>query len=253
LIKTVDNDIFRTNGEKMIFTTLGNRQCKKILLIHGMEMAGENYCHFEKLLPDNYLIIPTLDGHHKENKTVFISLEEQVDKIIQWLNENNIGELFCIAGTSLGALVAFEIYKRNTIQIQRVIFDGGPFFNCNRLEQMFFEMSVRSLNCILRMTNGTIFFPERYRAIKSTVLNFSRMATKEDIKNISRSIFNLEIPEEFNRGTEIIFLYGSKEHALKSMKRFKGRKGYHLIVKEKLRHAEYVINIPEEYAKIIGS
>jgi pimeloyl-ACP methyl ester carboxylesterase len=236
----------------MIFATFGNINHKKILLIHGMEMAGENYYHFEKLLPDSYLIIPTLDGHYKENKTIFISLEEQVDKIIQWLNENNISELFCIAGTSLGALVAFEIYKRNKIQIQRVILDGGPFFNCNRLEKMIFEMFFRFLNFIVRMTRGNILFPKRYQAIKSTVLNFSALITKEDIKNISRSIFNLEIPKEFDQGTEVIFLYGGKEDALKSIKRFKGVKGYRLIVKEKLKHAEYVINFPEEYAKIIN-
>ena len=70
----------------MIFKTFGNKNNKKILFIHGMAMEGLNYYHFEELLPDYYLVIPTLDGHYSENKTLFVSLNDQVNKILHYFN-----------------------------------------------------------------------------------------------------------------------------------------------------------------------
>jgi pimeloyl-ACP methyl ester carboxylesterase len=125
-----------------------------------MAMEGPNYYHFEKLLPNSYLIIPTLDGHYMENKTSFISLNDQVDKIFDFLKKNNIIELFCIAGTSLGALIAFEIYKRHKIKIRKIIFDGGPFFEFNCFQQYIFEIICRFIFFVLRITQGNFAYPK---------------------------------------------------------------------------------------------
>jgi pimeloyl-ACP methyl ester carboxylesterase len=236
----------------MVIKTFGNINDKKILFIHGMAMEGLNYYHFEKLLPNSYLIIPTLDGHYMKNKSPFVSLNDQVDKIFDFLNKNNINELFCIAGTSLGALIAFEIYKKHKIKIGKIIFDGGPFFEYNYLQQYIFEIICRFIFFALRITQGNFMYPKILLSIKPTVVNYSKFATKEDIKNISRTIFNLKIPVPLNEGnTELIFLYGNKEDALKSMKRFKGIDGYRLIIKKNIGHCQFVTNFPEEFVKLI--
>jgi pimeloyl-ACP methyl ester carboxylesterase len=236
----------------MIIKTFGNKKDKKILLIHGMTMEGLNYYHFEQLLPNSYLIIPTLDGHHVENKTSFISLNNQVNKIIYFLNENDINELFCIAGTSLGALIAFEIFKRHIININKIIFDGGPFFKLNYFQQIIYEMFWQFIIFALRITQGNFLYPKSLLPIKSSVVNYSKFAEKKDIKNIVKTIFNLEIPNPLNtENTELIFLYGSKEDALKSMKRFKGIDGYRLIIKSNMGHCQFVTNFPKEFAKLI--
>ena len=217
-------------------------------------MEGANYYHFEKLLPDYYLIIPTLDGHYAENKTSFLSLNDQADSILRYLNENNIGELYCIAGTSLGALTAFEIFKRQSVKVHKIIFDGGPFFNFNHFQQCIFETICRFLFFAVKITRGNFLFPKSLSGIKSTVVNYSRFAAKADIKNIAHSIFNLEIPVPLNdKNAELVFLYGSKENALKSMKRFQGLDGYRLIIKDNLGHCQFLVNFPEEYAKLISS
>jgi hypothetical protein len=62
----------------------------------------------------------------------------------------------------------------------------------------------------------------------------------------------LEIPEYLKiKNKDIIFVYGSKELGLKSMKRFKGVEGYRLIIKNNLGHCQFFVNFPEEYAKLI--
>jgi pimeloyl-ACP methyl ester carboxylesterase len=219
-----------------------------------MAMEGAIYYHFEKLLPDYHLIIPTLDGHYAENKTIFLSLHDQADTILRYLNEHNIDELYCIAGASLGALVAFEIFKRQSVKVQKIIFDGGPFFNYNYFQRRIFETVCRFLIFALKITRGTFLFPKSLLGIKSTVVHYSRFAAKADIKNIAHSIFNLEIPVPLNdTNTELVFLYGGKENALKSMKRFRGLDGYRLIIKDDVGHCQFLVNFPEEYAKLIRS
>ena len=236
----------------MIFKTFGNKNNKKILFIHGMAMEGLNYYHFEKLLPDYYLVIPTLDGHYFENKTLFVSLNDQVNKILCYFDKNNISELFCIVGTSLGALIAFEIFKKHIIKTNKIIFDGGPFFCFNNIQQCIAEKIYRLIFFMLKITKGNILYPKSLLSIKSSAVNFSRFITKDDIKNIAHTIFNLEIPVPFNKeNIELIFLYGSKEDALKSIKRFNGLGGYRLIVKENMRHCQYITNYPKEFIKLI--
>jgi pimeloyl-ACP methyl ester carboxylesterase len=242
----------KQKGIIMIIKTFGNEHNRKILFIHGMMMEGLNYYHFERLLPDYYLIIPTLDGHYVENKTSFISLNDQVNKIICFLNENGIDDLFCIAGTSLGALIAFELFKRNTIKVKKFIFDGGPFFNLNCFQQYIWEIIFRFLVFILKITHGIFLYPRSLLPIKSSVVNYSEFATKVDIKNIGHTIFNLEIPVPLNKeNVELIFIYGEKEDALKSMKRFSGLDGYRLIIKDNMGHCQFVTNFPEEFVKLI--
>jgi pimeloyl-ACP methyl ester carboxylesterase len=238
----------------MIFKTFGTIRNKKILLIHGMAMEGANYYHFEKLLPDYYLIIPTLDGHYAKNKTPFLSLDDQVEKILCYLNKNNINELYCVAGTSLGALIAFEIFKSKNIKVKKMIFDGGPFFNYNYFQKYIWEVICRSLFFVLKITNGDLMFPKSLINIKSSVVNYSKFVTRTDIKNIAQNIFNLVIPEPLNnKDTELVFLYGSKEHALKSMKRFKRTDEYRIIIKENLDHCQFLADFPKEYVKLINS
>jgi pimeloyl-ACP methyl ester carboxylesterase len=237
----------------MLFKVLGNINNKRILLIHGMSMEGGNFYCLEALLPSFCLIIPTLDGHYAKGKTTFLSLNDQVDKIICYLNDNKIDELFCVAGISLGALIAFEIFKRDNIQVQKYIFDGGPFFKQNFFQKNIMEMIYKFIFFVVKITNGDFMFPKALLKIKTSVVNYSKFVTKTDIKNIAHTIFNLEIPESINKNKDIIFLYGSKEMALKSMKRFKGVDGYRLLIIKNWGHCQFFVNSPEEYAKLFNS
>ena len=113
----------------MLFEVSGNIHNEKILLIHGMSMEGRNFHCLENLLPGFCLIIPTLDGHYAKEKTPFLSLNDQVDKIICYLNDHRINELFCVAGISLGALIAFEIAKGTRSRYGNIYLTEGLFLN----------------------------------------------------------------------------------------------------------------------------
>ena len=97
--------------------TLGNMQNPAILMIPGMfctsdmpEIVGRY------LQEDFFLILPTLDGHHKE-EPVYHDMQTDGQKIVSWLEDNHICRLAMLQGTSMGAEVALEVAKQLALPV----------------------------------------------------------------------------------------------------------------------------------------
>jgi pimeloyl-ACP methyl ester carboxylesterase len=243
-------------GFAMVFEMVGNPATpKKGLLLHGMALDGSGFEKIVALLADEYtIILPTLDGHHKENKTVFTSLTDQAEKITHYLYENGIEELDFIAGVSLGALIAFEMYKSKQIKVRKYIFDGGPFFAWGRFQKnilraMFYlPLKGATKNPALAKT-----LKRMYGGAQPDILRFAAFMEKRDVYNIADTICNIALPQAFEEGEKLIFLYGSREHARGSMKRFRHLSGYELIINDGYKHAQFMYNCAEEYATLLRS
>ncbi len=118
----------------MRFQTTGNPDGPIAVLIHAMFVTSDGFTTLVEYLKDNYFIImPTLDGHDVAEGSTFLSIEDEADKILAYLQKNNIYGLDFILGTSLGAIIAFEVYRRNEVHINKVFLDGGPFFSFGTL------------------------------------------------------------------------------------------------------------------------
>jgi esterase/lipase len=99
----------------MQFKVKGNYNHPKILLVHAIYTDWRCFETLMGYLENDYcIIIPTLDGHGTDD-TVFHSVQEEADNIIEYLYENNILKLELIAGISLGGLIAFEVFRRKRI------------------------------------------------------------------------------------------------------------------------------------------
>jgi pimeloyl-ACP methyl ester carboxylesterase len=242
----------------MIFETMGNPASAKIgLLLHAMAADGSQFREIGALLEDEYfLIIPTFDGHYKEGKTEFTTLDIQVDSILGELQRCGVTELDFIAGTSLGALAAFEIYKRKTLKVRKYVFDGAPFFLLNpvRRKLLFwrFWVSLSLLKRVPRIAKAS----EKLYGVALTDIFAKNMTfiTKRDIYNVISAICRAKIPEPLSDGhTSLVFLYGGREDALRSFKRFRGLPGVELIVKAGYGHCRYAMEQSSEYAEMLRS
>jgi pimeloyl-ACP methyl ester carboxylesterase len=242
----------------MKFETMGNPESgQKGLLLHAMAADGSQFNEIGALLENEYfLIIPTFDGHHKESKTVFSSLDEQIDQILRYLRERGITELDFIAGNSLGALAAFEIYKRKTLKVRKYVFDGGPFFLMNPVRKMFLRWQFWLPLGLLKRFPGLSWLGEKkFGAVLTAIaVNVTRFITRCDIYNIADSICCAEIPKPLYDGvTRLVFLYGRREYAYRSFKRFRGQSGIELILNDGYAHCQYVMEQSTEYAAMLRS
>lgn len=104
----------------MTFATLGDRSRPAALLIHGMMCTGKDCEPFGQYLAEDYFVImPTLDGHGGDG-TDLLPVEGEVEKLLRYLRENEIGSLALVQGSSMGAEVALALVKRLTER-------GSPF------------------------------------------------------------------------------------------------------------------------------
>ena len=101
----------------MIIRTLGNNENPVIIMIPGMFCTYEMPGIIAEYLKDDFcILLPTLDGHHKE-EPIYHSKQEDARKIIEWLHENDIKRIALLQGTSMGAELALEVASKIDIPV----------------------------------------------------------------------------------------------------------------------------------------
>ncbi len=96
----------------MIFSEYGLQNNKIIVLLHGGGLAQWGYDAVAKLLAENYhIVLPVLDGHGDSDRD-FVSIENNAQYIIDFIDSNFGGKVFAIGGLSLGGQIALEILSQ---------------------------------------------------------------------------------------------------------------------------------------------
>ena len=253
----------------MKIKTLGNKSNPAILLIPGMFCTSEMPEIFAHFLENNYyLIMPTLDGHHKE-EPVYYSKDSDAAGIVKWLQENGIEHLALLQGTSMGAEVALEVAHQIDIPVEHYLFDGGPFFHFPRFFRaimakkfmMFMKMvkgkdKDQAINDLMKdafvkkVGGGSL---ESYRGLLGGFCEVGQWIDKPSIRRISDTCYKCDLPD-FNSEIvkKFIFMFSEKEPARKSEKRL--RKKYtdaEYVIMSGYGHAGFQALEPEKYAEYI--
>ena len=238
----------------MIFDTLGHSSAnKKGLMLHGMSLNGKAMLSLVENTfgKDYYIIFPTYDGHYKEGKTVYSTISEQADKIIEYFESNGFIELDFIMGVSLGAMTALEILQRKKLKVRKYIFDGLPFADFNVFKRTIMKIMIAN---IMKKSKK---HPKRRGYIEKTfgtsapyIKEFAMFAEKQDICNVVDQSFSGKVPENLDLKDEnVVFVFGSKEDAFPHFKKFQKKypEGYKLIVKDGYKHGQYFRENIKEY------
>lgn len=241
----------------MKFKTAGNPNGHRILLIHPMCATSEFFFALIEYLKDDYFIImPTLDGHHKDENSTFLSVEDEADKIITYLQDNGIEKLDFVLGTSLGAIIAFEVYKRNEICINKVYLDGGPFFKVGQLLQKIAVKKFLNICSKVRQNPQNAIkklehlFPGV--GIGNQMVEIGCNITEESVKNLAHACYSFTLPDlEIEAQKSIVFLYGTKEPARLCIFRLKKYKYSRILKKSGFNHCGYLLSCPKEYAEML--
>ncbi len=135
----------------MIFQTFGNKNNKAILLIHTLFTSADFFAPITQLLAKNYyVILPTLSGHHENS--MFVSTEDEIRQIKDFLSENNIKSIYAIAGFSLGGNIAYRFFCENTKMIEKAIIDSAPLFNFPSFIKKYFYK--KYAKCLKKIKTG---------------------------------------------------------------------------------------------------
>lgn len=239
----------------MKFRTLGDPQKPVILCIHAMFISDEMFDTIGALLQDNYyVVLPTLSGHDLTEQTTFISVVDEAEKIIQYLQQERIEDIEILLGTSLGGLIAFEIFRRETLKISKIFLDGAPFiqlsqFNIKLKAKLFKKVAHKSSNYPDKPNILDKLYPVHSTDMKKICGNMS----DECIDNLAKACYTYELPSKIilSQKQNLTFLYGTKEKAKICVPTISKYENCKLIMKDGYTHCEFLYREPKRYVDML--
>ena len=254
----------------MKIDTLGHKENPVIILIPGMfctsEMTSIIGKYFEK---DYYVVLPTLDGHYRENPH-YISKQQDSREMIEWLHANGIKEIELLQGTSMGAEVALEIAANLDIPVKHYLYDGGPFFHfpgffralmCRK----FMIMVNKAASCgsaeeaeaallndpFVKKLGGNSL--DSYRGLLGGFARIGQWIDVKSVRAISDTCYKCDLPDlNDDVLAKTVFLFSEKEPARQSEKRLRKKypgAGYYIA--KGYGHCGFQVQAPDRYAEYI--
>ncbi|MDR1536883.1 MAG: hypothetical protein LBU32_02610 [Clostridiales bacterium] len=237
----------------MEFITCGSCKNPAVLLIHPAKCDGSCFEGLYPYLQDCYLICPTLDGHNLADNSVYESRSKEADLISEYLKTQGISSLQAVAGLSMGALAAFELFRRKEFEVKRLVLDGAPFQRMNPLLKFLFVKSQIAITEKCRKN------PHAKLGVESLYPQLAPMMKKitahYDIASIKNMTDDIGIEHDPCLDSEnVIFLYGEKDPCRYSISKLK-KKGSRcrVLTQRGFGHVQWILSNPEDYASLLRS
>ena len=235
----------------------GSRDLPTIILLHPMEVTGENLQsimapYWKK---EYHVIAPDQGGHGQAGP--YTDCKSEAAELERWLLENGYTEIELLYGASMGVGTAYELIKSGKVTFKKAWFDGG----CLSEKAVFMNWMMRTMfikkhrklmkNPTAPATNLIKMYGEDFAAMMKE--NFLKLS-EQDIINICYTCCHRELAElspELQKN--ICFEYGESDPNLKS-----ARKAIHkyfpessLIVRKGYGHCGYMAFHTKEYVEEI--
>lgn len=222
----------------MRIETMGNPDAPAMLFLPGMLCTAQSVRLFaQHMKAEGWFILPTLSGHYA-GAPDYVSKEAEAEAILRWLKERGVKRLALLQGTSMGAEVALEVLRQaqGSIEVERCLFDGGPFFRFpwwfRRVMEGKFRQMARLLQYdspqqaldalakipVLRRIVGKD--REKYVPMLAGMLTEKRSITPASLRNMTETCYNCALPAfDEARQARMLFLYSDDEPAHMAKKR----------------------------------
>lgn len=208
----------------MIFHELGRKENPLMILIHGCFQPWQSLVPIAKHFENNYrVLIPALNGHTSEKKTVFISIEKEAEEIENYVLNNCGKQVSALCGFSMGGAVAYTILKNNKLKIKNAILDSAPLVAAGDLLSKIMENNYVSIaekskardKKTLRNFSKS-FLPEEYL---NDYLTFIDNTDEQSVRNMLKSVSEGRFSSNLSlKNTKLMYLYGTKANEYLSKK-----------------------------------
>ncbi|MCH5206955.1 MAG: alpha/beta hydrolase [Oscillospiraceae bacterium] len=241
----------------MVFHTFGDKNNGAVVLIHGVLTPWQIWERQIEFFKEKYfVVVPALDGHIEEQASEYLSVDDEAEKIENYINKELGGSVFAVCGLSMGGVIANRLFERNNIKLRKLVLDGAPLVKISSLSNKVMTVSYKSI--IHKSKNRDAktlesfkrdFLPERFL---TSYLKFADTMSDSTIENMIRSVSETTpLPRENPDNTEIMFLHGTKGNEVYSKKAAKMLKQFYpeLVIRcfDGFKHAELAIYQPDKW------
>ena len=247
----------------MEFHTFGNKSNKSIILIHGVLTPWQMWEKQIDFLKEKfYVVVPALDGHIEEYASEYISVDNEAEKIEEYVNKELGGTVYALCGLSMGGAIANKLFERNKIVINNLILDGAPLVRISGISNKFMTISYKSIIHKSKSRDKKTlesfsrdFLPEKFL---ESYLKFADTMSDRTIENMIDSVCTSVLtPRENTENTRILFLHGTKGNEVYSKRTANMMKQYYPDMTIKCfngyKHAELAIYKADEWLEVVES
>ena len=199
----------------MRFHTVGKEGGRVIVLIHGMLNPWQIWQDVAEAFSEEYhVVIPELDAHTQEKASDFVSVEDEAEKIREYVAQNFDGKLYMICGLSMGGRIAAVLAGLQDISTEHLVLDGAPLLPMPKFVIRFMTKSYIKIIEKARRRDPKVmesfkkdFLPERYL---EDFLKLADHMDEQSIRNILSSVFSTFEFKRYAGSCRILFMHGTK-------------------------------------------
>lgn len=240
----------------MRFIEYGNSKSRILIFINGTLMPWQMWTpeikYFSK---DYFVIIPVLDGHDIETKSIFTTVEKAAADIENYCIENYEKNIYAVCGSSMGGVIASILTSNNILHFQKVILESAPLVPMNKLILYLWKKSQVNQVRNIKKRNPKVLrqykkmYPEN---LFDEVIKLIDSVDEKTVLNFCNSTFTYKMPDNINTdNVKIVYWHGTTamEMISKNSAKFL-KKSYPQIeikVFKNYNHCELSVNHPQRY------
>lgn len=241
----------------MKYVEYGQENKEVIIFLHGGGLSWWNYREVAELLQDDYhVVLPILNGHAGGDKD-FVSIEENAEDIIAFIDEKFGGSVLAIGGLSLGAQIVAEILSKRKNICRYAVIESAlvmPMKVTNALIKPMMDMSYG-------LIKKKWFAKMQFKSLKMKDELFDDyykdtcLIAKGNMVSFLSANSNYILKEAIaNTGAKVCILVGEKESKKmrdSAQKLHNAIPGTSLMMLKGKYHGEYPLNCAEEYVETL--
>ena len=237
----------------------GNKENKKIILIHGFQSPYQVWNEYIEYYKNKYyIIVPILPGHNPNKKEDFISFDNVVKEIEDYYISRYGNEVYAIYGMSMGGVVTAQLWQNKKLNAKKIIMESSPLISSGKF------MSKMLINTYLMLTHKTQQRDKKVveQAVNSIIskdkldvfLEMMDNMSDEAIINYLKEIGKYKLPNNIDTlNTNVYYYYGTKINEILAKKTAKYIKKYYpnsnIICFKGKGHCENSLLNPKEMIK----
>ncbi len=199
----------------MVFHTYGNKENKAVVLIHGMLTPYQIWNKtIEEFADSHYVIVPELDGHTEDETSEFKSVEDEARKITDYFTKELNGEVYLLAGISMGGRIVSEVAKNTGLRIENLVIDGAPLMKVNGILKSIMRNNYKAILKKSKARDPKVKASFEKNFLPGEYWNeFLKIADNMSIETVDNIIDSLFRPFEFIKypdDMKILFMHGTK-------------------------------------------
>ena len=242
----------------MVIHEYGEKGQRVVLILHPMGFTGKEMAeHFLPHFQGSYYVIAPDMGNHGDDKDEFKSIDLEMQKLHEYLIQNDIKHIDLVLGLSMGAAGALILMQNKDLEFGEVYLDGAPVARMGFImRKIFAPVLIWVKNSMVKnLEKANAEYVERYGDVLGNQMgqNFLKF-TDDSIRNIADLCVRGNI-FEFDTETQkrMYFDWGSKEDYYKTSTPLVRKKypNANVIIREGYAHCEYMAKHVEEYVAFI--